>query len=199
MPRAMRTAHRPKIAMPKTTILPLSKVTGLSGGVTGRSFSSLDDGRVLIAGGRGGSVTASAEIYDPATKKFSLTGDRITARYKHTAGLLPDGCVLIACGSDERDWRGALASAEIHDPRAGKFTATSPLNDSRFKLPYDAAQLASGELLIAGGSKNVELYEPATGKFLLASGQIDEARHFMTFAAFCRSSDFCHITPSAGT
>jgi Galactose oxidase, central domain/Kelch motif len=155
-------------------------VGSMHAGRIAQTSTLLNDGRVLIAGGRGDSVTASAEIYDPATKKFSLTGDMITARYKHTAGLLPDGRVLIAGGSDERDWRSALASAEIYDPRAGKFTATSPLNDSRFKLPYDAAQLASGELLIAGGSKNVELYEPATGKFLLASGQIDEARHFMS-------------------
>jgi hypothetical protein len=78
----------------------------------------LQDGRVLIAGGRGDQVTASAEIYDPATGKFSLTGDMITARYKHTAGLLPDGRVLIAGGSDERDWHGAMASAEIYDPHA---------------------------------------------------------------------------------
>jgi hypothetical protein len=155
-------------------------VGSMHAGRIAQTSTLLNDGRVLIAGGRGDSVTASAEIYDPVTKKFSLTGDMITARYKHTAGLLPDGRVLVAGGSDERDWRGPLASAEIYDPRAGKFTATSPLNDSRFKLPDNAAQLASGELLIAGGSKNVELYDPATGKCLLASGQIDEARHFMT-------------------
>jgi hypothetical protein len=35
-------------------------------------------------------------------------------------------------------------------------------------------------LLFAGGSKTVEIYDPASGKFLLASGQIDAARHFMT-------------------
>jgi hypothetical protein len=140
----------------------------------------LQDGRVLITGGRGESVTASAEIYDPAIKKFSVTGNMITARYKHTAGPLPDGRVLIAGGSDNRDWHGTTASAEIYDPHTGKFSATSPLSDNRFKLPVDAAQLASGELVIAGGSKTVELYDPASSKFLFASGQIDGARHFMT-------------------
>jgi alkylated DNA repair dioxygenase AlkB len=88
--------------------------------------------------------------------------------------------VLIAGGSDERDWHGALASAEIYDPKTGKFTATSPLNDSRFKLPGDAARLASGDLLISGGSKTVEVYDPASAKFLVAVGQIDDSRHFMT-------------------
>jgi hypothetical protein len=145
-----------------------------------QTSTSLNDGRVLITGGRGDAVNASAEIYDPATKQFTVTGSMITARYKHSAGLLPDGRVLVAGGSDEHDWSGALASAEIYDPKTGKFTATSPLNDSRFKLPGDAAQLASGDLLIAGGSKTVEVYDPASGKFLLATGQIDDSRHFMT-------------------
>jgi WD40 repeat protein len=140
----------------------------------------LRDGRVLIAGGRADSVTASAEIFDPASKKFAVTGSLLTARYKHSAGLLPDGRVLIAGGSDDRDWTGKLNTAEIYDPEKQTFTGASPLNDSRFKLPREAVQLSSGQLLFAGGSKTVEVYDPATHKFLIATGQIDTARHFMT-------------------
>jgi Kelch motif/Galactose oxidase, central domain len=140
----------------------------------------LNDGRVLIVGGRGDTVTASAEIYDPATKQFVVTGSLLTARYKQSAGLLPDGRVLIAGGSDDRDWQGKMNSAEIYDPRTGKFSATSPLNESRFKLPEEAALLASGQILVAGGSKRVEVYDPASGKFVIAAGQMIDARHFMT-------------------
>jgi WD40 repeat protein len=140
----------------------------------------LTDGRVLIAGGRGESVTTSAELYDPKTRRFTETGSLLTARYKHTAGLLPDGKVLIAGGSDDRDWSGALSSAEVFDPRTGRFSATSPLNDSRFKLPDEAAQLATGQLLISGGSRKVELYDPKSGKFVVASGQMNDAWHFMS-------------------
>ncbi len=140
----------------------------------------LNDGHVLIAGGRGDSVTASAEIYNPMTKQFTVTGSMLTARYKHTAGLLPDGRVLIAGGSDDRDWHGKMNSAEIYDPRTGQFCRTSPLNDSRFKLPEEAAELASGRILIGGGSKTVEVYDPISGKFLIATGQMTDARHFMT-------------------
>ncbi len=71
-----------------------------------------------------------------------------------------------------------MSSAEIYDPHTGRFTATSPMNDSRFKLPDEAVQLASGQLLITGGSKQVEVYNPETGKFLLASGQLSDAWHF---------------------
>jgi hypothetical protein len=139
----------------------------------------LSDGRVLIAGGRGATVTAVAEIFDPASNQFTVTASMLTARYKHSAGLLPDGRVLIAGGSDDRDWAGTLNSAEIYDPRAHTFTATSPLHDSRFKLPDEAVQLASGRLLIAGGSKTVEVYDPKTQKFIVAAGQMPEPRHYM--------------------
>lgn len=140
----------------------------------------LRDGRVLIAGGRGDAVTATAELYDPKAMQFVLTGSMSVARYKQTAGLLPDGRVLIAGGSDDRDWRGALRGAEIYDPRIGRFTPTASLNDSRFKLPDQAVTVDSGEVLIAGGSKRIEVYDPRNAKFVVASGQLSNDWHFMS-------------------
>jgi len=140
----------------------------------------LNDGRVLITGGYAGNVSSSAELYDPKAGSFTETGGLSRARCKHTAGLLPDGRVLIAGGSDSRGWNGNLSSAEIYDPHTGKFTAASSMNDSRFKLPDEAVQLASGRLLIAGGSREVEVFDPASGKFLLAAGRLNEPWHFMT-------------------
>jgi hypothetical protein len=54
------------------------------------------------------------------------------------------------------------------------------MNDMRFKLPDEAVPLPSGRLLIAGGSTQVEIYDPASGKFLLASGQLSDRWHFMS-------------------
>jgi hypothetical protein len=147
---------------------------------SGHTATLLNDGRVLVVGGGSGGLIAGAELYDPKTGTFSETGSLNTPRHKHTAGLLPDGRVLIAGGSDERDWHGTMSSAEIYDPRTGKFTAAAPLNDSRFKLPDEAVQLASGRLLVAGGSKEVEVYDPPSGKFLMVAGQMNDSRHFMT-------------------
>jgi WD40 repeat protein len=140
----------------------------------------LNDGRILIAGGYAGNVSSTAELYDPKSGAFTETGGLAVARCKHTAGLLPDGKVLIAGGSDSRGWNGNLNSAEIYDPHTGKFTPTASLNDSRFKLPDEAVQLPSGRLLIAGGSKEVEVFDPATGKFLVAEGRLNEPWHFMS-------------------
>ncbi len=155
-------------------------VGSMHAGRVSHSATLLNDGRVLLAGGRGSTVTNSADLYDPKTRQFTPTGNLITARYKQTAGLLPDGRVLIAGGSDDRDWHGSLDAAEIYDPHTGRFTATSPLHDSRFKLPDEAAQLPSGALLIAGGSKEIEIFDPTSGKFSVASGQIGDAWHFMS-------------------
>jgi hypothetical protein len=140
----------------------------------------LNDGRVLIAGGYAGDVSSSAELFDPKVGTFTETGGLGTARCKHTAGLLPDGRVLIAGGSDSRGWSGNLNSSEIYDPHTGKFTATSRMNESRFKLPEEAVQLPSGKLLIAGGSGEVEVFDPASEKFLVVLGQMNDKWHYMT-------------------
>lgn len=140
----------------------------------------LRDGRVLIAGGRGEKVNAVSEIYDPKTERFSATGSLATARYKHTAGLLPDGRVLVAGGSDERDWSGNLSSAEIYNPKTGKFSSAPSLISARFKLPDEAVLLDSGNLLVAGGSRKVELFDPAAVKFVAATGEISGPWHFMS-------------------
>jgi N-acetylneuraminic acid mutarotase len=50
------------------------------------------DGRVLVVGGG----TGSADIYDPATGRFSPTGSLMTGYGTNTATLLKDGRVLTA-------------------------------------------------------------------------------------------------------
>src|SRR5229473_3123906 len=59
-------------------------------------------------------MSASAEIYDPISGTFSVTGSLATARQVHTATLLNTGMVLVAAG-----WSSfipGLTSAELYDP-----------------------------------------------------------------------------------
>lgn len=163
-----------------SSTLTFEAVGSMHDGRIAHTATLLNDGKVLIAGGRGDRVNASSELYDPKTKHFVETGSLQQPRYKHTAGLLPDGRVLIAGGSDERDWNGNLKSAEIYDPRARKFEPASAMNDARFKLPDEAVQLAAGRLLVAGGSSESEVYDPTSGKFVVAHGELGKPWHFMT-------------------
>ena len=94
----------------------------------------LDDGRVLILGGRSpkDSVYRSAELYDPATGAFRTAGNMREGRQEHTATLLEDGRVLIAGGywSDGQNWR-VLSSAEMYDPGRGSFSAVGSIGTPR--------------------------------------------------------------------
>src|SRR5262245_60349308 len=54
----------------------------------------LPNGKVLVAGGF--NLGTSAELYDPATDTWTVTGSLRAARAYHQATLLPNGKVLIA-------------------------------------------------------------------------------------------------------
>ena len=141
---------------------------------TGRGMHTatlLPNGKVLIAGGHPNdnspsSATASAELYDPASGTWAVTGSLTDAREYHTATLLPNGKVLVAGGNN--DTTGTLASTELYDPATGKWTAAGTLQTARTN--HSATLLPNGKVLLAGGNDNIggyftsaELYDPGLG------------------------------------
>ena len=77
-----------------------------------------------------------------------MDGDRQprTARYDHTATLLPSGKVLVAGGFNTM---APLSSAELYDPTTGTWAPTGSMTDAR--AFYTATLLPSGKVLVAGG------------------------------------------------
>lgn len=149
---------------------------------TGRwlhTMTRLQDGRVLIAGGRDNNCTGrcpvyslnTAEIYDPATNTFQPTGSLHISRYNHTATLLEDGRVLIL-GGETTDNLGRdtdqVAEIEVYNPQTGSFSTPGFLQLPRGS--HTATVLNNGRILLAGGERisgtataTTEIYDPATG------------------------------------
>jgi WD40 repeat protein len=144
----------------------------------------LPDGRVLIAGGIGssGDRLASAELYDPKTGKFALTGSMVKARSGQTATQLPDGRVLLVGGFGTGAYNDPTpTSAELYDPKTGKFTPTGSMATRRWS-GHTATLLKDGRVLVVGGNSSAveekplasaELYDPKTGDFRKAASMAE--------------------------
>ena len=147
-------------------------------GRVGHTATLLGNGKVLIAGGSDGSqLLASAELYDPTTRTFSVTGSMITPRVDHSATLLADGRVLIAggiSGSTVVDGVGGVIpifTAEIYDPSTGAFTATGDLISTAGAVatffPGDMTALLPDGRVFVAAANNAEIYDPHSGTFTL--------------------------------
>src|SRR6266567_795666 len=109
----------------------------------------LPDGDVLVTGGNaagGGAALASAELYDPATGKWTTTGSMTDARYGATATVLPDGTVLAAGGCSSCGNQPALSSAEVFN-NGFWFPVHSMTQPRVFQT---ATALPGGSVLVAG-------------------------------------------------
>jgi hypothetical protein len=142
----------------------------------GQSATLLSDGRVLIVGGTSKedelSFLASAEVYDPATGRFSPTGSLATGRSYHTATLLQNGRVLVTGGQVLRAvLKGGYAAvevtaaAELYDPKAGAFSPAGAMALGR--VFQSATLLSDGRVLIVGG----EMDSPGDSHIELASAE----------------------------
>src|SRR5664280_1186035 len=131
----------------------------------GQAAVRLGDGRVLIMGGTVPftgqcqmacvtPATASVEIYDPSTGKFSPSGSLAVPRSGGQALLLNDGRVLVSGGTGEIS--GDLSTIEIYDPAQRTSVVVKPPADIKQLPSYPTVVLlADGRVLIAGGSYNV--------------------------------------------
>ncbi len=130
----------------------------------------------LAAAGCGGGQTSSGEN-SVAALGGQVAGVTMTAaRADQSAGPLPDGKVLVVGGTSNDRVNGMLASAEIYDPSADRFSPTGSMSVTR--EGQTQTLLPNGKVLIAGGIENfgfretlrsAELYDPASGTFTRTS------------------------------
>jgi|GEM_PF-5709979 len=169
----------------------------------------LKDGRVLVFGGQQDTHSADfrigekrpmrAEIYDPKTGQYSLTGDVAVGRVDYGYDLLKDGRVIIAGGQIGMK---TLSEIEVYDPKSEKFSVVAQLRVPR-KGP-NVKTLPNGKVLIIGGNmyeKTAELFDPETNKIELLKSEMSEWRRIVNAIVLgdgrvfvCGASHFAPVT-----
>lgn len=155
------------------------------------------DGRILIAGGGAGSLTAptgtsSVEIYDPFTRTFNAGAAMSVVRALHTATALADGRILVVGGVADNVTSVATAGGEIFDPFTGAWSPIAPMSVAR--AGHAAELLADGRVLVVGGTPSFagggtalgpvlnatwntgEVYDPATDSWTAVSNTMADRR-----------------------
>ena len=135
------------------------------------TMTMLADGRAMIVGGRAGTTPAGrADIFDPATDRFTPSSPIPCDVSRGTVTGLLDGTALVTCragdglGSTLAEWQ---ARAYIFDPASGTFAPTAaPTTDDT----GTATLLSDGRVLLTGrglrdSPASAELYDPATRTF----------------------------------
>lgn len=137
---------------------------------TNHTATLLQDGTVLIAGGRDDNyaTTANAELYDPVAGTWAVTSSMATARESRTATLLPNGSVMVVGGHNDLE---TCDSTEIFNPVTREWSTTGSLRRARYD--HSLIQLSNGAVLVCGGVyggingedylESCELHDPASG------------------------------------
>src|SRR5579863_5149456 len=160
-------------------------VSGLWSRTGSMNFTRAHQRVVLLPSGQvlavGGDVTTgcycpqtSAELYNPTTGVWTVTGSLAVPRSSPSATLLEDGKVLVAGGSLPGG-NAAATSAELYDPSNGAWTLTGSMNHPR--QGQTATLLHNGKVIVGGGgapacdtlTNTVELYDPSTGTWALTT------------------------------
>ncbi len=155
------------------------------------SVIRLADGRVMAVGGRArglgnveaGNFNGTAELMDPSTLEWTLTGELAHKRRSPALVQLADRRVLAAGGTGAQ--KVPIASVEIWDPAGGAWTAGADMLAARDSM--GTAALRDGRVLVVGGVgidergylitslADVEIFDPRTGAWT-AAAPMSEAR-----------------------
>jgi hypothetical protein len=120
----------------------------------------LSDGSVLALGGRGlgiGTLIATmhetAELLNPETLEWTMTGVMAEGRRSPAMVELEDGRVLVAGGLLPTKF--TTQAAEIWDPTEGVWTTVAPMHRTRDGM--GAVRLPDGRVMVVGGKMDAKL------------------------------------------
>jgi N-acetylneuraminic acid mutarotase len=140
---------------------------GIGGKKTGSAPSNFEDANLRGFPGlnRASDIEASAELYDPKTKSWTVTGSLPVALWSHSATLLPNDQVLVAGGKPS--FQSDTADSSLYNLSTGTWKSGGTFRTER--NAHTATLLPTGSVLVAGGANesgvlaDVELYRATTG------------------------------------
>ena len=155
------------------------------------SVIRLADGRLLAVGGRArglgnveaGNFNETAELLDPKTLKWTLTGSLEHKRRSPALVQIRDGRVLAAGGTGQQ--QVPIASVEMWNPADGVWTAVADMASARDSM--GSVELRDGRVMVIGGSSidergllisalaESEIFDPGSGAWT-AAAPMSEAR-----------------------
>lgn len=137
---------------------------------------TLNDGRVLVIGGRNASNTtvATCQIFQPSLNAWVPAANLNVPRLLATAHVLPDGRVIVIGGQNLA--KDSVNSCEIYDPVTNTWSYAT--NMGYWRDSHCSVVLPNGEILVAGGNANAgdnissptkttEIYNPALNRWRL--------------------------------
>lgn len=147
----------------------------MSSGRISATATRLPNGKVLVVGGMAVSANVpaltTAELYDPATRRFTPVASMSYPRYGHTATLLPSGKVLVVGGYGSGAGTPYAPRVETYDPAANTWSIGGAISRNM----HTATLLENGKVLVTGGfdvalgyTATTLLYDPETA--VISSG-----------------------------
>ncbi len=121
-----------------------------------------------------GSSTMVTYQVAPATPGFTNVAAANTARFSHTATLLPNGKVLVAGGIVSA--QTSTNTAEIFDPATNTWSSAASMNTARNS--HCATLMSNGSVLVAGGVagtaslQSAEVYDPVNNQWTVVGSML---------------------------
>ena len=141
-----------------------------------QSVVSLADGRALAIGGFVSDSnltrdTARAEVFDPVSNSWTLTGEMNVSRVSPRAIALTDGRILVTGGLDQYGMTfGDSPDSETYDPDTGEWTLAGSMSVPR--MSHTLTLLPDDRVLAVGGENpqgseyilysTTEIFDPET-------------------------------------
>ena len=119
--------------------------------------TSLEDGRIVVSGGRGldGALMTSVEVFNPQTGAFTLAGNLLSGRAKHSVVALDSNRLLFVGGKSAE---GICRDLEILDLTSGESHVAGTLTTQRMSPVLSFCRKSAEVFIVGGGTDLVEVF-----------------------------------------